>query len=336
MTLGAVETDPVEISALEFDVLWEHFYGVDQMPLVLKVPSPGKTDEERKRIVRWVWDGLARRGLGTPVDPHPLLLRLLNLLRRPDREIDGRLWVGGELRVLVAATGDEAVLATLFRPAGSPTGGVAGSAAGSPAASAAGGVAASAAGSAAGSPMGGVAGGVAGGAAGSPAAGTAGSAAAGRAGGMADGAAATLRLQGADATGLPRFALSVLPPLPAGPGQSITLPTADFTAAAAEATRQEELAVSLRNRGVRDIDAKALAEMIGDIVNRGQYGSAVRDKWGRRIRAARVISFFDTADGRYLQVRRAEEGTDPWTTISPADHRRMLQHLTELHEEQLP
>jgi hypothetical protein len=307
MTLGAVETDPVEISALEFDVLWEHFYGVDQMPLVLKVPSPGKTDEERKRIVRSVWDGLARRGLGTPVDPHPVLVRLLNVLRRPDREIDGRLWVGGELRVLVAATGDEAVLATLFRPAGSA--GSAGNAAGS---------AGSAAGNAAGS-------------AGS-AAGSAGSAAAGWAGG----ATATLRLQGADATGLPRFALSVLPPMPAGPGQSITLPTADFTAAAAEATKQEELAVSLRNRGVRDTDAKALAEMIGDIVNRGQYGSAVRDKWGRRVRATRVISFFDTADGRYLQIRRAEEGTAPWTTISPADHRRMLQHLTELHEEQLP
>ncbi|MFL6118028.1 ESX secretion-associated protein EspG, partial [Actinophytocola sp.] len=114
MTLGAVHTDPVEISALEFDVLWEHFYGVDQMPLVLKVPSPGRTDEERKRIVRSVWDGLTRRGLGTPGDPHPHLLRLLNLLRRPDREIDGRLWLGGELRLLAAATADEAVLAMLW------------------------------------------------------------------------------------------------------------------------------------------------------------------------------------------------------------------------------
>jgi hypothetical protein len=46
-----------------------------------------------------------------------------------------------------------------------------------------------------------------------------------------------------------------------------------------------------------------------------------------------VISFFDTADGRYLQLRRAEDQTEPWTTISPADHRRMLQHLTALHEE---
>lgn len=264
MIVGAVGTDPVEISALEFDVLWEHYHGEDhQMPLVLKVPSPGKTDDERARIVRTVWDGLFRRGLGSPVDPHPRLTYLLGLLRRPDREIDGRLWVNGELRVLVAATGDDAVLATLSH---------------------------------------------------------------GR-----------LTLRPADATGLPRFALSVLPAAPAGPGQSITLPTADFTAAARVATKQEELAAALSSRGVRDTDAKALAEMIGDIVNRGQYGTAARDKWGRRVRASRVISFFDTADGRYLQVvRRTEDDADPWTTISPADSRRMLQHLTELHEEHLP
>jgi hypothetical protein len=263
MTIGAdTGTEPVRISALEFDVLWEHYYGVDQMPLVLKVPSPGRTDSERSRIVRSVWDGLARRGLGSPVDPHPALTHLLHLLRRPDREIDGRCWLGGELRLLVAATGDEAVLATLSNGA--------------------------------------------------------------------------LSLRPADATGLPRFALSVLPPAPAGPGQSITLPTVDFTAAAREARKQEELATALRDRGVRDSDAKALAEMIGDIVNRGQYGSATRDRWGRRVRATRVISFFDTAAGRYLQIRRTEDGTEPWTTISPADPRRMLQHLTALHEEHHP
>jgi hypothetical protein len=257
MTIGAVETDPVEISTLEFDVLWEH-YRLAEMPLVLRVPSPGRTDDERKRIVRGVWDDLTRRGLGTPVDPHPGLERMLHLLRRPDHELDGRLWLNGEVRLLAAATGDEAVLAVLEN---------------------------------------------------------------GR-----------LTLRPADATGLPRFALSVLPAAPAGPGRSITLPTADFQAAAEEATKQEELATALRSRGVRDDDAKTLAEMIGDIVHRGQYGSATRDRWGRRVRAPRVISFFDTAAGRYLQVRRADPDTEPWTTISPAAPRRMLQHLTDLHD----
>src|SRR5216117_965383 len=96
-------TEPVTINALEFDVLWEHF-ALDAMPLVLRVPSPGRTDAERARFVRQAW-----RGLGRPIDLDPRLGRLLFLLRRPDREIDGRLWVGRPLRLFVAATGDEAV-----------------------------------------------------------------------------------------------------------------------------------------------------------------------------------------------------------------------------------
>ncbi|MFD1051631.1 ESX secretion-associated protein EspG, partial [Kibdelosporangium lantanae] len=51
-----------------------------------------------------------------------------------------------------------------------------------------------------------------------------------------------------------------------------------------------------------------------------------------RVRTPRVIIFFDTEAGRYLQVRR-DSGGEAWTTISPADHRRMLHHLTELHAE---
>jgi hypothetical protein len=251
--------EPVTITALEFDVLWEHL-ALDAMPLVLRVPSPGRTDVERAKFVNHAWDSLARRGLGRQVDLDPRLARLVSLLRRPDREIDGRLWVGHQLRLFAAATGEEAVLATMV--------------------------------------------------------------------------GSQLTLREAEASGLPRFALSVLPDAAAGVGQSITLRTADFEAAAQEATDQQKFAAGLAARGVRASDADQLAEMIGDVVHQGQFGTATRDKWGRRVRAARVVSFFDTKDGRYLQIRRESEGVEPWTTISPADNRRMLQHLTALHEEQ--
>ena len=258
--IGAPDVDePVTITALEFDVLWEHL-ALDAMPLVLRVPSPGRTDAERAKFVAHAWDSLERRGLGRPVAPDPRLVRLMTLLHRPEREIDGRMWVGHQLRLFAAATGDEGVLATL--------------------------------------------------------------------------SGTQITLREAEASGLPRFALSVLPQTSAGPGQSITLRTADFEAAAQDATDQKKFEDALRSRGVRDTDAEQLAQMIGDVVNQGQYGSAVRDKWGRRVRADRVISFFDTKDGRYLQVRRDSEGAEAWTTISPADSRRMLQHLTVLHEEQ--
>jgi EspG family len=248
--------DPITISALEFDVVWEH-QCLDAMPLVLRVPSPGRTDKERARLVEQAWSSLAARGLGRKVDLDPRFDRLMRLLNRPDREIDGRLWIGSSVRVLAAATGDEAVLATL--------------------------------------------------------------------------SGSTLTLRPADATGLPRFALSVLPAAPAGPGHSLTLRTADFEAAAKEAMDRKGFETALLARGVRPSDAAELAAMIGDVVHQGQFGSAVRDRWRRRVRAPRVISFFDTADGRYLQLRRAAGDTEPWTTISPADHRRMLQHLTALH-----
>lgn len=263
--LGLDHTDePVIISALEFDVLWEHCFGADEvsgMPLVLKVPSPGRTTAERTSVVNRAWADLERRGLGRSVDLDPRLEQLLWLLRRPDREIDGRLWVGRSLRLLTAATGERAVLAVLT------------------------------------------------------------------------GDQLTLRF--AEVTGLPRYALSVLPAQPAGPGASITMRTRDFEAAAQQATDRTAFEAALRDRGVRVDDATALVTMIGDIVNQGQFGSAARDKFGKRVRADRVVSFFDTPDGRYLQVRRESSG-ELWTTISPADQRRMSQHLTELHEEQLP
>ncbi|MFC4853463.1 ESX secretion-associated protein EspG [Actinophytocola glycyrrhizae] len=342
-TIGGVGTDPVEISTLEFDVLWEHYYGDAQIPLVLRVPSPGRTDEERKRIVRGVWDALAGRGLGSPVDAHPGLTHLLSLLRKPDREIDGRLWLGDEPRLTgETQPGNEARLGNETQPGSEARLGnetqpgnearlgnetqlsgetrlgnetqlsgetrlgsearlsnetqVSGE-----------------------TRLGGEVRLLA--------------AATGDEAVLAVLANGRLTLRPADSTGLPRFALSVLPRKQAGPGQSITLPTADFEAAAKAAGKQDELAAALRERGVRAGDARTLADMIDDIVNRGQYGSATRDRWGRRVRAGRVISFFDTEAGRYLQVRRESPDTEPWTTISPAAPRRLLQHLTDLHEE---
>ena len=59
LDVGMSDTrDPVIISTLEFDVLWEHL-GLETMPLVLKVPSPGKTREERieKNVPRFL-DGM--------------------------------------------------------------------------------------------------------------------------------------------------------------------------------------------------------------------------------------------------------------------------------------
>jgi EspG family len=251
-------SEPITLTALEFDVLWEHL-DLGDMPLVLKVPSPGTTNAERAALVERAWFSLEAKGLGRAIHLDDRLAGLLRLLSRPQRELDGRLWIGHGVRLMAAADEEAGVLAVQ----------------------------------------------------------------------QGD----SLTLQSADGLGLPRHVLSVLPPANAGPGHSVTLPSREFEAAAREATAPKEFEAALRRRGMREADAVALRDMIGDVVRQGQFGGAARDKWGRRVRTPRVISFFDTEAGRYLQVRREAESGEAWTTISPADHRRLLHHLTELHAE---
>lgn len=250
---------PITISALEFDVLWEHL-GLEDMPLAVKVPSPGTTHSERRQLVDQAWAELERRGLGRSVDIHPGLVTGLNVLARPDREVDGRTWLGRSVRFLAASRGEEAVLAIL--------------------------------------------------------------------------ADSYLTMHSIEATALPSVAIGVLAHVPAGPGQSVSLPSVDFETAANQGggTRQgfEE---ALRRRGVREDDVTQLVTMINDVQATGNFGAAARDKWGKRHRADRVVSFFDTEEGRYVQVRRASPDGSVWTTIAPTDHRRLVHHVEQLLNE---
>lgn len=258
-SIGDRERTPTVLSALEFDVLWEHLR-LGTLPLVVKVPSPGKTHEERADLEARAWADLEARGLGRPVDVDPDLEELLGVLAKPTREVDVRAYVGRNVRVLAAATGESAAVAELSE--GSVT------------------------------------------------------------------------LRRVSATGLPSAALAVLPSAAAGPGQSVTLRTEDFEEAANEAGgTREGFGKALLAKGLRVDDADALAEMIKDVSCLGNFGAAARDRLGRRRRAERVVSFFDTEDGRYVQVRRPADDGTLWTTISPADVRKLTHQVTELLDE---
>ncbi|HWE90961.1 MAG TPA: ESX secretion-associated protein EspG [Pseudonocardiaceae bacterium] len=251
-----VTTGEIRLSTVEFDVLWEHL-GLGEIPLVLKVPSPGRTRGERAELVERAWRSLSQRDLGRPTGLNSELDRLLRLLVRPQREIDGRLWIRlRSFRLLVAASGADAVFATL--------------------------------------------------------------------------ADDQITLRPAESSGLVREALSPLPQGPAGPGESVTLPSADLEAAAAESETPEDFERRLCERGVRHRDAAALRTMVTNARRQGQFGAAARDRWGRRSRAGRVVSFFDNPKGRYLQMRRVAPSGEAWSTISPADHRLLLTQLADL------
>jgi hypothetical protein len=253
------DAPPITLTALEFDVLWEHLR-LGAMPLVVKVPSPGKTHEERARLEERVWADLEARGLGRPVEVDPYIEELLTVLARPEREVDVRAYVGRNVRVLAAAAGDAAALAELTDD--------------------------------------------------------------------------VVTLRRTSASGLPSAALSVLPSAAAGIGRSVTLPTTLFEQAARDAGRSRDgFGPALLAVGLRGDDAEALAEMIKDVVHTGNFGAAARDRLGRRRRASRVVSFFDTEDGRYVQIRRPADDGSLWTTISPTDLRKLTHHVAELLDE---
>lgn len=256
--LGA-DSEPVSLSALEFDVLWEHLR-LGSMPVIVTVPSPGKTHTERAQLEERVWADLGARGLGRPGEVDPDLHDLLEELVRPEREVDARTWVGAGLRVLAAATGDNAVLAALRGD--------------------------------------------------------------------------QVSVQRLTSVNLPSAVIDLLPPAPAGPGRSVTLRSEDFESAAkAGGSSQQEFDAALRARGVRGDDTDALVSMINDVTGNGNFGAAARDKLGKRYRAERVVAFFETEAGRYVQIRRVGADGSPWTTISPVDVRRLTQHVDELHDE---
>lgn len=264
-SIGDRDTAPITLTALEFDVLWEHLR-LGALPLVVKVPSPGRTFEERADIETRVWAGLEARGLGRPVDVNPDIADLLAVLARPEREVDVRAHIGRDVRVLAASSSEGA-------------------------------------------------------------AGAEGAA-------VAELSEGSVTLRSASASGLASAALAVLPPSAAGPGRSVTLRTEDFESAANRAGgTREGFEQALLAGGLRGDDATVLAEMIKDVAHMGNLGAAARDRLGRRHRAPRVVSFFDTEDGRYVQVRRPSDDGTLWTTISPADLRRLTHHVGELLDE---
>ncbi|MGW3472475.1 ESX secretion-associated protein EspG [Saccharopolyspora sp. NPDC000995] len=248
----------LHLSALEFDVLIEHL-GLETMPLVLKIPSPGRTHSERAKLVESAWRSLGSRELGRPTRLDPELEWMLRLLARPCREVDGRIWLRRSVRVLAAsdAESEHAVLV------------------------------------------------------------------------VKDGDTFGLRL--AAASGLPREAVSVLPTLPPGPGRSVSVRSGDLDGAAADAgDNVEQLQSALQRRGIRPDDAEILMSMAAGVDARGQFGAAARNRFGRRVRAGRVIGFFDTAHGRYAQLRRESPSGEMWSTVAPVDTRRLIGHVNEL------
>ncbi|HEX4704233.1 MAG TPA: ESX secretion-associated protein EspG [Pseudonocardiaceae bacterium] len=104
----------VVLSTLEFDVLWE----AQRFPrrhVVLDVPSPGVTTNQRADLVRTAWVALTERGLADRGRAEPELADRLALLAYPERSVDGWIWTDREIRGLAAQAGRQAMLGVVDR-----------------------------------------------------------------------------------------------------------------------------------------------------------------------------------------------------------------------------
>jgi EspG family len=139
---------------------------------------------------------------------------------------------------------------------------------------------------------------------------------------------------------LPSALLSVLPSTGPGPGRATTLPTSVLaealgTAHGGPAPGVSKLAdgglrTALVAGGVPPSDAGLLARMLGGTERRAQLVALTGDPWGGATRAGGVLGVLDGPRGRYLLTRSTADDGVEWTTVAPADDRRLRHRLGEL------
>ncbi|MFR9731320.1 ESX secretion-associated protein EspG [Saccharopolyspora sp. MS10] len=100
--------ETVVLSATEFDVVCEAEGLTERRHVVLTVPSPGATHDERAELLARVWPGLRSRGLAEAATDRVEedFADLLVLLDRPRLAVDLRIWAPDRsIRALGSANG---------------------------------------------------------------------------------------------------------------------------------------------------------------------------------------------------------------------------------------
>ena len=128
-----------------------------------------------------------------------------------------------------------------------------------------------------------------------------------------------LHLERIDAVSLASSIVARLPPCTRGTEKSITIPASELDALAQG-----------RPAGRTQMDREVLRSLSAQPKLRaGQLAATARTPLGGKRRSP-VLSWFDTASGRYLTYSNQSQDGTPWITIAPADARTLRHHLTEL------
>ncbi|HEY6422578.1 MAG TPA: ESX secretion-associated protein EspG [Pseudonocardiaceae bacterium] len=104
----------VELSAVELQICWERLE-LDELPVVIDVPTLGRTEDERRRLVAGALAGLRERHLIGEHRVDPDLADVLVTLARYRWAIEAWLLLDRPVRALAACRGDAGAVAVLDR-----------------------------------------------------------------------------------------------------------------------------------------------------------------------------------------------------------------------------
>lgn len=104
-------------SHTEFDVCRE-VVGIEEFPVILRLPSPGRSPEERRRIVAQCLDDLRGRGLADAGGPTWEVGAALEVLARPAGMVDARVWHPERRRVALGGVRGQAACVATVDPRG--------------------------------------------------------------------------------------------------------------------------------------------------------------------------------------------------------------------------
>lgn len=126
----------------------------------------------------------------------------------------------------------------------------------------------------------------------------------------------------------------LLPDRPAGPGSSVSVPSALLERSAPDGRRGltgEQLENRLIRGGAKPGDARSFAAMIrGPQLGVGKFGAARRDRTGARRAAGAALAYLATERGGYtLQPVQGPDGSR-WTTLAPATVTQLAYRIDQL------
>lgn len=125
--------------------------------------------------------------------------------------------------------------------------------------------------------------------------------------------------------------LHLLPPMPAGNGRAVSVPTETYQHAiqlAVDGKGTMEQRRLLRKAGVRGDQAEQLELLGRTTINTGAI-SVHRGKRGE-VKLTGSLAYTDTSHGRYVILQRPDRSGVSYTSIMPADGKVLQRHVADL------